>query len=208
VRWPGWPSYDTVPLTEAFRRAVLRLFVRRGLFDEDQAQGMLQWPHSGFHVHAGVGVPGDDRAFALRLARYCARNPVALERMTYDAEVEQVTYRSDKAEGPTASTATVDPLEFLARLVTHIPEPGQVMQRYYGWYASRTRGARRRQASDAAEAPVAIVEPVDWSLRAARCRWAELLRRIFEVDPLTCTPPEPPPTFGEGEGNSYPLYTM
>ena len=48
------------------------------------------------------------------------------------------------------------------------------------------RGARRRQASDAAEAPVAIVEPVDWSLRAARFRWAELLRRIFEVDPLTC----------------------
>ena len=56
--WPGWPSYDTVPLTEAFRRAVLRPFVRRGLFDEDQALGMLQWPHSGFHVHAGVGVPG------------------------------------------------------------------------------------------------------------------------------------------------------
>lgn len=54
------------------------------------------------------------------------------------------------------------------------------------WLNSRTRGARRRQASDAAEAPVAIVEPVDWSLRAARFRWAELLRRIFEVDPLTC----------------------
>jgi MOSC domain-containing protein len=27
---------------------------------------------------------------------------------------------------------------------------------------------------------------LDWSLRAARFRWAELLRRIFEVDPLTC----------------------
>jgi hypothetical protein len=61
-----------------------------------------------------------------------------------------------------------------------------MMPRYYGWYASRTRGARRRQASDAAEAPVAIVEPVDWSLRTARFRWAELLRRIFEVDPLPC----------------------
>ena len=78
VRWPGWPGHDTAHLTEAFRRAVLRLFVRRGLFDEDQAQGMLQWPHSGFQVHPGVGVPEDDRAFALRLARYCARAPVAL----------------------------------------------------------------------------------------------------------------------------------
>jgi hypothetical protein len=33
---------------------------------------MLRWPHSGFHVHAGVGVPGYDRAFALRPVRYCA----------------------------------------------------------------------------------------------------------------------------------------
>jgi hypothetical protein len=98
-----------------------------------------------------------------------------------------VIYRSDKAEGPTAGTERVDPLEFLARLVTHIPEPGQVMQRYYGWYASRTRGLRRRQANPAAEAPVAIVDPVDWSLRAARFRWAELLRRISEVDPLACS---------------------
>jgi hypothetical protein len=64
------------------------------------------------------------------------------------------------------------------------------MQRYYGWYASRTRGARRRQASDAAEAPVAIVEPVDWSLRAARFRWAELLRRI-SPGPRADDPPNP-----------------
>ena len=42
-----------------------------------------------------------------------------------------------------------------------------MMQRYYGWDASLTRGARRRQVSDAADATVAIVEPVDWSLRAA-----------------------------------------
>ena len=59
------------------------------------------------------------------------------------------------------------PLEFLARLVTHIPNPGQVMTRYYGWYASRTRGTRRRQAGGG-EAAAASVELADWSLRAAR----------------------------------------
>jgi hypothetical protein len=78
----GWPLHDTRRLTEAFRRAVLRLVVRLGLFDEAQATGMLQWPHSGFHVHDAVWVPEDDRAFRQRLARYCARNPVALERLT------------------------------------------------------------------------------------------------------------------------------
>ncbi|MEK7667130.1 MAG: transposase [Gemmatimonadota bacterium] len=149
---------------------------------------MLQWPHSGFHVHTGVGVGAEDRPCALRLARYCARNPLALGRLTYDPATEQLTYRSDTADGPTAGTQALDPLEFLARLLTHIPDPGQVMTRYYGWYASRTRGMRRRQAAGgvAAEEPVAITDPADWSLRAARYRWAELLRRIFEVEPLTC----------------------
>jgi hypothetical protein len=52
--------------------------------------------------------------------------------MSYDPAREQVTYRSDKIEGPTAGTETVDPLLFLARGVIHIPDPGQVMQRYYG----------------------------------------------------------------------------
>ena len=60
-----------------------------------------------------------------RLARYCARDPVALERLTYDRTVKAVTYRSDKSEGPTAGTETVDTLEFLARVLVHIPDKGQ-----------------------------------------------------------------------------------
>ena len=85
---------------------------------------MLAWPHSGFHVHDGVWVSEDDRPFALRLARYYARNPGALDRLSYEPGARQLTYRSDKAEGPTAGRETVNALEFLARLVTHIPDPG------------------------------------------------------------------------------------
>jgi hypothetical protein len=51
---------------------VLKIFVRRGILEDDEARGMLDWPHSGFHVHDGVLVPEGDTAFALRLARYCA----------------------------------------------------------------------------------------------------------------------------------------
>ncbi len=50
----SWPAHDTARLTEAFCRTVLRLFVRLALFDEDQAAGMMTWPHSGFHVHTAV----------------------------------------------------------------------------------------------------------------------------------------------------------
>lgn len=107
-----WPSHDTAALTEAFRRAVLRIFVRREIFDEGEAQAMLQWPHSGFHVHDEVLVPEDHSAFLLRLARYCARNPVALHRLEYDARAGRVKYWSDKVDGPTAGAEIVDALEF------------------------------------------------------------------------------------------------
>lgn len=132
-----WPLRDATVLTEAFRRAVLRLFVRRELMEQETALGMLAWPHAGFHVHDGVWVPADDRAFAVRLARYCARNPVALGRLAYRSDTGAVTYQADKASGPTAGAETLEALEFLARVVSHIPNKGQVLQRYYGWYANR-----------------------------------------------------------------------
>ena len=118
---------------------------------------MLTWPHSGFHVHTAVWVADEDQAFATRLARYCARNPVARERLTYDRAAKVVTYRSDKSDGPTAGTETVDPLEFLARVLVHIPDKGHVTTRYYGWYANRPRGMRGKAEPAAADGPPAIV---------------------------------------------------
>ena len=133
------PAHDTARLTEAFRRAVLRLFVRLELSDAEQAAGTRTRPHSGFQVHTAVWLPDEDRAFATRLARYCARNPVALERLTYDRAAKAVTHRSDKADGPTAVSETVDPLEFLARVLLHIPDTGHVTPR-----SSRPAPARPR----------------------------------------------------------------
>ncbi|MEK6612245.1 MAG: transposase [Gemmatimonadota bacterium] len=104
---------------------------------------------------------------------------MALERLTYDASATQVTYRSDKSEGPTAGTETIDPLEFLARVLAHIPDKGQVTTRYYGWYANRPRGMRRQTQAGASPTPVLIVPALPLALREARRRWAELLRQIF-----------------------------
>lgn len=181
-----WPVHNTARLTEAFRRAVLRLFVRLELFDEDQAAGMLTLPHSGFHVHTAVWVAVDDRAFATRLARYCARNPLALERLTYDRAAKTVTYRLDKAEGPTAGTETLDPSAFLARVLVHNPDKGQVTTRYYGWYTNRPRGMRRRAESGGANPPTPIVTMPRLAPTEASRRWVALRRQIFEVDSLRC----------------------
>jgi len=141
----SWPAHDTVRLTEAFRRVGLQLFVRLELFDAEQVVGALTWPHSGFHLYTAVWVAEDDRAFASQLGRYCARNPVALKRLTCDRAAKVVKYRSDKSEGPTAGTEIVYPLEFLARMLVHIPDQGHVTTRYSGCYANCPRGMRKKR---------------------------------------------------------------
>ncbi len=59
--------------------------------------------------------------------------------------------------------------------------------RYYGHYANRTRGSRRRRqgARDASAPPLATSSPKP-PPPATRASWARLLRKILEVDPLLC----------------------
>ena len=114
---------------------------------------------------------------------------MALERLTSDRAAETVTYRSDKADGPTAGTETADALEFLARVLVPIPDQGQVTTRYHGWYANRPRGPRglrRRTQRAGGDPPVAMVVTPTLAPTEASRRWAALLRQIFEVDPLVC----------------------
>jgi hypothetical protein len=96
------------------------------------------------------------------------------------------TQRSNLVPEHIGRQETVDALEFLARVVSHIPNRGQVLQRYYGWYASRVRGMRRKANKGDEQQPLVTVDPQPEALVEARRRWAELLRRIFEVDPLAC----------------------
>jgi len=87
-----------------------------------------------------------------------------------------------------------DPVELLARLLMHVPAPRLHLVRYYGHYAHVARGRRRRAASQAparGEVAVDAPSPDDGPSRAHRRRlrrgWAQLIRRIYEADPLLCT---------------------
>ncbi len=126
------------------------------------------------------------------VARYGARAPVAESRLRYDAERAEVELVSDASEGPYAGVHRFAALEFLARLVDHIPAKGEVRVRYYGAYASRRRGWWRRRGVVLAgtgpqDAHETEHEAEPWpALRARRRRWAELLRRVFQVEVEVC----------------------
>jgi len=70
---------------------------------------------------------------------------VAESRLRYDSERAEVELASDASEGPYAGVQRMAAVEFLARLVDHIPAKGEVRVRYHGAYASRRRGGWRRR---------------------------------------------------------------
>ena len=57
--------------------------------------------------------------------------------------------------GPSRNFQVFDPLDFLAEVTQHLPEPGEHLIRYYGWYsnlpaprlrqAGKTRGQRAQR---------------------------------------------------------------
>ena len=185
------PAHDAAVLEEAWRRAVLRWFVEQEWLEEDAAQAMLAWPHSGFGAHVGARIAADDRAGLLRVARYGARAPVAESRLRYDAERAEVERVCDAREGPYAGVHRMTALEFLARWVDHVPQRYQTRIRYYGAFATRRRvwwrrrGVVRVNAPDAESSSPASV-PDGPALRARRRRWAELLRLVFAIDVEVC----------------------
>ena len=82
-------------------------------------------------------------------------------------------------------------MEFVARVLAQIPDPRRHLVRYYGAYSNVARGKRNKSAATAEpsspdEPPEGATIPEGAHRAALRRRWAELIRRVYEVDPLVC----------------------
>jgi hypothetical protein len=129
---------------------------------------------------------------AERVGKYMLRPVLALERLTFLEPEGKVGYRWGR-DG--AGQETMDYLEFIARVTAHIPAKGQVMVRYYGLYANAHRGKVRK--ASLASSPLRIVEEElrrlpakGWAALIRKphrgLRSAEMIRKVYEVDPMTC----------------------
>ena len=150
-------------------------------------------------MHNRVRVEPEDKPAVERLARYIMRPPISLERIGWSGDGE-VFYRpkgghDGRAPQPGDESEAFDPAEFLARVIMHIPEPRRHLVRYYGWYSNVSRGKRRRQAEAAMGAAPGNGDHLSTDstdrdhspdARALRRSWAQLIKRIYEVDPLVC----------------------
>jgi hypothetical protein len=111
------------------------------------------------------------------LARYIVRAFFYQERMVYASEDRRVVYRGKDGK----KEKTFDALEWMAAICSHVPNKGEQMVRYYGFYSNVSRG--RHENEDKA---VPFILENEGSSREQRKSWARLIQKIYEVDPLNC----------------------
>ncbi len=116
------------------------------------------------------------------MASYLVRSAISLKRLVYIDGQKAVIYRALKPNPRLgANFVAMDPLEWLARIADHIPDPGRHRTLFYSFYSSRARGARAKEK--------ALLEGVSAEPpKKRRCApsWARLISKVYHADPLTC----------------------
>lgn len=208
------PDMETAPFLKVWEHHVFKMLIDEGRVTPEVAENMRMWSHSGFSVHKDIRIEAGDTNGLEKLTQYIARCPFAQARMVKVTGEGKVLYRADHDNPipfpqwralPTVRTLTrnfeiFDPLDFLAQVTQHIPDQrlrrpkcrclrhrpdrGQHIIRYAGWYSNKARGCRAKAgaaANDKSPAASNVPPPTP-----ARLRWAALIRKVYEVDPLVC----------------------
>ena len=197
------PALDGEPFEKLWQKKVFDLLLKRRKIDQSLVTQMLGWQHSGFGVHHAVRLDAEDLAGRERLAHYMLRCPFSLERLIRVTGQGTVIYLAEKkacrrfprpasgdlfggvSPGVARNFQVFDPLDFIAEITQHIPDPRTHLVRYFGFYSNKSRGMRAKADGDAAHdaTPPAARIP---SAGVARRRWAALIKRVWQVDPLQC----------------------
>ena len=155
------------------------MLLKKGRITEETVRMLSAWRHSGFQVFCGKRILPNDAEATEKLARYIIRASFSQERMRYLEKEGSVVYRSKDGK----DQKTFPAMEWLAAMCSHIPNRGEQMVRYYGYYSNVSRGKRKEAETD--DAIPCILEPAG-NAKAYRKSWARLIQKIYEVDPLVC----------------------
>ena len=188
--WVPIACVDTETAERVFRAKVLAFLKDEGLLSEERERILLSWnQRTGFSVHNRVTVEPEDGDAVERLARYLVRPPVSLQRMRWDEGSNEVVYTRKAQDGRPGAEEHIDALDFLARVIAHIPEPRLHLVHYLGFYSNVSRGRRRKGrdpelATQVGNDELDCLSPAE--RQASRRAWARLVKRVYEVSPLTC----------------------
>mgnify|MGYP002154941393 CR=1 FL=1 len=106
------------------------------------------------------------------------RPVLALERLSFLEPEGKIGYRYGQ---DARDEETMDYPEFIARVVSHIPDKGQVTVRYNGLYANAHQGKMRK----AGVSPLTLRMNEEERKPVPSKGWAAMIRKV-EVDPMVC----------------------
>jgi hypothetical protein len=142
-------------------------------------------------------VQPEDSGAIERLVRYVMRSPVSQDRLAFDHQTGEARLEPKAGADDGADADQVERLdgdELVARVIVQIPDPKRHLIRSYGRYANAAGAKRKREAMEGAVSsgasgiagsalpatePMAN-EPDSAERKAARKRWANLIRHIYE----------------------------
>ena len=197
-QWVPLPWVDAKVAELLFRHNVLSMLRKAGLIDEQRISLLLSWKHTGLSVHNSVSVQPEDAVASERPVRCLMRGPVSQQRLEIDPDLAQVRLRRKAGADDGRAENEIERLdrdEAVARIIAQIPEPSKHLIHSDGRYANAARTKREReaaaeghsQAATTTACPASVAsEPDSAERKASRKRWANLIRHIYDVDPLVC----------------------
>jgi hypothetical protein len=143
----------------------------------------------GLSLHAKVALGRRPRGRE-RLARYLLRPPIASERLSL-SEHGRVVYHMRRHWKDGTRAVVFAPLDFLARLAALVPRPRTHLLTYHGvlapaaeWRDWIVPAEPRLDRADPSQALAERALRPDHARK--RATWAELMKRVFEIDVLRC----------------------
>jgi len=107
---------------ELFTHEVFSLLLRKKLITLPLVEKILRWHHTGFNVHSQVRAK--TKRETERVGKYMIRPLLSLKRLFFDETGGRIRYQYSRQGSEEES---MDYLEFIARVTSHIPDKGQVI---------------------------------------------------------------------------------
>ena len=139
----------------------------------------------GFDLHGRVAFGAADRERLEELVRYCARPPLAHDRLSL-CDDGRYLLRLKAAWRDGTTHLKLEPIELMERLASQIPKPRINLVLYAGVLAPNAK-LRSEVVGYARPRPVAEPPATETQTRSERESWASLMRSTFGLDVLGCT---------------------
>ena len=176
-KWRSVTHFNYTYLRNAFRTVLLNeleKYIDDPSFKRIKA-ACYQEHKQGFYVYAKPNKCKPNIVIKY-IGRYLGRPVIATSRIDkYDGD--SVTFHYNRHEDDKYVEETIPALEFIERLIRHIPEKHFKMIRYYGVYARHKKSDNKLRRA---------ISPEVRNFLISRNKWRNNIFRYFGYDPLCC----------------------